>query len=213
MHAPIILPPSAAVDSSSCRFTSDPGQVLVLPSPLPLAVHQPVAKRKRSRSGHWCWCCRRHRPNEQFSGRGHRRHLCKRCTKLGKAELEYRQGILDADRLMNQRIYRRKAVRRRALARLQDMALTHPSARVRGYVQRILRDDEIEPRPEEQQIDEPLPTHLFEELIADGTGRRLKPILRLDERAARGSSPCEDRPVTPADIHTPMAVRSPSPSH
>lgn len=32
--------------------------------------------------GHYCWMCERLRPNERFSGGGHKRHLCKDCQKL-----------------------------------------------------------------------------------------------------------------------------------
>lgn len=35
----------------------------------------PVKKR-----GHFCWSCGRRRPNEQFSGRNHGRHLCRECA-------------------------------------------------------------------------------------------------------------------------------------
>ena len=40
------------------------------------------------------------RPNERFSGRGHARHLCRDCSKLGPAELAYRQGVRAIDRLV-----------------------------------------------------------------------------------------------------------------
>ena len=32
--------------------------------------------------GHHCRICGRSRPNEQFSGRGHRIHVCKKCQLL-----------------------------------------------------------------------------------------------------------------------------------
>ncbi len=37
-------------------------------------------------------------PNEKFSGKGHARHLCKQCAKLGTEELAYRQAICDLER-------------------------------------------------------------------------------------------------------------------
>ena len=56
-------------------------------------------KRKpRKRSGHYCWACDAYRANERFSGKGHRRHLCKDCSKLGAKELEYRQELRNLQR-------------------------------------------------------------------------------------------------------------------
>lgn len=36
--------------------------------------------------GHYCRICGRSRPNEAFSGRGHRIHLCKECQRLPREE-------------------------------------------------------------------------------------------------------------------------------
>ena len=36
--------------------------------------------------GHWCRVCDRKRPNEGFSGKGHRHHICKACQKLPKSK-------------------------------------------------------------------------------------------------------------------------------
>ena len=44
--------------------------------------------------GHYCRICGRGRPNEQFSGKGHKVHVCKRCQAKPKAE---RQAIEDQD--------------------------------------------------------------------------------------------------------------------
>ena len=40
--------------------------------------------------GHYCRICGRQRPNEQFSGKGYRIHVCKRCKAMPKSQ---RQGI------------------------------------------------------------------------------------------------------------------------
>jgi len=40
--------------------------------------------------GHHCRICARERPNEQFSGKGHRTHVCKQCARMSK---EKRQKI------------------------------------------------------------------------------------------------------------------------
>jgi hypothetical protein len=44
--------------------------------------------------GHYCRTCGRERPNERFSGKGHRIHVCKRCQAKPKAE---RRAIEDQD--------------------------------------------------------------------------------------------------------------------
>ena len=40
----------------------------------------------KKRRGHYCWACGRTRPNEKFSGRGHRDHICKECQAARKRE-------------------------------------------------------------------------------------------------------------------------------
>jgi len=44
--------------------------------------------------GHYCRICGRERPNEQFSGKCHKIHVCKRCKARPKSE---RQAIEDKD--------------------------------------------------------------------------------------------------------------------
>ena len=36
--------------------------------------------------GHYCKICGRERPNEQFSGKGHRKHVCKQCAGMPKEQ-------------------------------------------------------------------------------------------------------------------------------
>jgi hypothetical protein len=45
--------------------------------------------------GHYCRVCRRTRPNEKFSGKGHRTHVCKDCVRLPKLEREILRAALD----------------------------------------------------------------------------------------------------------------------
>ncbi len=70
--------------------------------------------------------------NERFSGRGHARHLCKKCSQLGKEELEYRQAVLNVDRCLdwNGRLRRKQ---RKTFERFRD----HPDERVRRYVEEL----------------------------------------------------------------------------
>ena len=48
--------------------------------------------------GHYCRICERERPNEAFSGRGHRIHVCKQCQRLPHAQ---RQKIEHLDEIAN----------------------------------------------------------------------------------------------------------------
>lgn len=38
--------------------------------------------------GHYCRICGRRRPNEAFSGRGHRMHVCKKCAQMPRSQRE-----------------------------------------------------------------------------------------------------------------------------
>ena len=38
--------------------------------------------------GHYCRICRRTRPNEKFSGKGHRNHICKDCARRPKSDID-----------------------------------------------------------------------------------------------------------------------------
>jgi hypothetical protein len=63
---------------------------------------------------------------------GHARHLCKRCSRLGKEELEYRQAVRNIDRSLTwEGRLRRK--QRATFERYRD----HPNERVRRYVEEL----------------------------------------------------------------------------
>jgi hypothetical protein len=76
------------------------------------------------------------RANEQFSGRGHARHLCRECAKLGKKDLAYRQAARDIDRMVdwNGRVRRKQ---RKSFERF----LSHPDERVRRHARDVAARD------------------------------------------------------------------------
>ena len=86
-----------------------------------------MAKRKNRYRGHYCWCCDRSRANEKFSGKGHARHLCKDCARLGAEEVNYRQALRNLERClgMNTTISRKH---RESFNRF----LTHKDPRIRA---------------------------------------------------------------------------------
>jgi hypothetical protein len=63
-----------------------------------------MAKRQQRYRGHYCWRCERGRPNKQFSGKGHARHLCNAGTRLGAEDLAYRQALRHLERDMGMSI-------------------------------------------------------------------------------------------------------------
>ena len=38
--------------------------------------------------GHWCRICDTIKPNEKFSGKGHKNHICKKCATKPKEEID-----------------------------------------------------------------------------------------------------------------------------
>ena len=52
----------------------------------------------KKRRGHYCRICGAVKPNEAFSGKGHRTHVCKACARKPKAE---REDIEQSDEIFN----------------------------------------------------------------------------------------------------------------
>jgi hypothetical protein len=76
------------------------------------------------------------RANERFSGRGHARHVCRDCSKLGKEELAYRQAARDIDRLLDWD----GMIRRRQRASFERF-ISHPDERIRLYARDVAARD------------------------------------------------------------------------
>jgi hypothetical protein len=75
-----------------------------------------LSRRKETSMAHYCRICGRERPNEQFSGKGHRIHVCKRCNAKPKSE---RQVIEDKDDIFG--FMHQSHVSQRNVARLEKM--------------------------------------------------------------------------------------------
>jgi hypothetical protein len=76
------------------------------------------------------------RPNDEFSGSGHARHLCKDCSRLGASELQYRQDLRNLERCVTwDGIIGRK--KRKAFNRF----LEHPDPRIRRYAEELAARD------------------------------------------------------------------------
>ena len=127
-------------------------------------------QRKRKLPGHYCWVCDRRRPNEKFSGRGHARHVCRECARLGAEELAYRQNLRDLERCLTwEGIIPRK--RRKTFERF----LHHDDPRIRAYAEEMLKEDLAERAYQRamREVDEVVLEELqsgFE--FAEGVGER-----------------------------------------
>ena len=67
--------------------------------------------------GRYCRICGRERPNEQFSGKGHRIHVCKHCQRLPKSQ---RRAIAERDDIC--RFMQQSHISKKNLARLEQLA-------------------------------------------------------------------------------------------
>lgn len=61
---------------------------------------------------HYCRICGAYKPNEQFSGRGHRTHVCKKCARLPKFEREAIEQQAEIANFMDQSHISKKNVAR-----------------------------------------------------------------------------------------------------
>ncbi len=66
--------------------------------------------------GRYCRICHCQRPNEQFSGKGHRIHVCKRCKAMPKSKRLVIENMDDIVRFMRQ-----SHISEKNLARLEQM--------------------------------------------------------------------------------------------
>lgn len=93
-------------------------------------------KKRRKLPGHYCWACDSRLPNEKFSGKGHARHLCRNCARLGAEELEFRSASRNLERCLTwEGFIRRK--RRKQFERF----LEHSNSRVRALAEEIRQND------------------------------------------------------------------------
>jgi len=94
-----------------------------------------VGKRNKL-PGHYCWVCGRQRPNERFSGKGHSKHICQDCSKLGAEELAYLQNVRNLERCVTWEGF----IRRKQRAEFETF-LQHDDPRVRAMAEDLKRAD------------------------------------------------------------------------
>ena len=89
--------------------------------------------------GHYCRICARERPNEQFSGKGHKVHVCKRCNAKPKSE---RQAIQDTESIFA--FMQQSHISEKNVAHLKTMTKSEDS-RVASLAAVVLKVAEVKP--------------------------------------------------------------------
>ena len=93
----------------------------------------------KKRRGHYCRICGSIKPNEAFSGKGHRIHVCKKCALLPK---EKRQEIECKDEIFN--YLRQSHISDKNVSRLKKLAVS-PNERIAELAGIVLEVAEIKP--------------------------------------------------------------------
>jgi ribosome-binding protein aMBF1 (putative translation factor) len=96
--------------------------------------------------GHYCRICGRTRPNEKFSGKGHKIHVCKECAqmpkekRLGIEQEEEIFGFLKQSHISEKNITRLKTLASSENQRIAELAgIVLEVAQVKPYKKRRLK--------------------------------------------------------------------------
>ena len=93
----------------------------------------------KKRRGHYCRICGSRRPNEAFSGKGHRTHICKRCDRLPREE---REETEHKDEIFN--YLRQSQISDKNVSRLTNLAGS-PNDQIAALARIVLEVAEIRP--------------------------------------------------------------------
>jgi hypothetical protein len=101
---------------------------------------------KKRYSGHYCRICSTIHPNEKFSGKGHRDHICKECARKPKAaidEIDTREeifGYLKQSHISNKNVKRLKLLAEFGNEKIAELAIiVLEVAKVKPYKKRRLK--------------------------------------------------------------------------
>jgi hypothetical protein len=127
---------------------------------------------------HYCRICARTLSNESFSGKGHRRHVCRACSQLTKLEREAIEaedeigGFLRQSRISPKNIERLKALAMLPSPRISECAkLLQAVAAVTPFKRKrlgILQKEHPEPLATPMMSGLNLPDYFVEQLEVDG---------------------------------------------
>lgn len=95
---------------------------------------------------HYCRICGRTRPNEKFSGNGHRIHVCKECARMPKEKREASEqedeifGYLKQSHISDRNVLRLKSLASSDNPRIAELAsVVIEVAQVKPYKKRRLK--------------------------------------------------------------------------
>ncbi len=96
--------------------------------------------------GHYCRSCGRTRPNESFSGKGHRYHVCNDCVKVPKEELDVIEweeeifGFLKQSHISDKNIRRLQILSESGNSRIAELAsIVLDVAKIKPHKKRRLK--------------------------------------------------------------------------
>ena len=89
--------------------------------------------------GHYCYFCGESKPNEAFSGKGHRQHLCRDCRSIPAAERKEWELFGRMHDLMDQ-----SRISKKNVTWLKSL-LEHSNESVRAHAQLLLALAEVAP--------------------------------------------------------------------
>jgi len=92
-----------------------------------------------NKMGHYCRICGRTRPNEKFSGKGHRTHVCKDCARKPKSN---RDAIEQQEEIFN--YLKQSHISAKNTARLGQLAAS-PDPRIAELATIVIEVAEVKP--------------------------------------------------------------------
>lgn len=89
--------------------------------------------------GHYCRICGRNRPNEKFSGKGHKIHVCKECARKPKEE---RDAITQEDEIFG--FLNQSHISQKNISRLKTLSKSN-NQHIAGLADIVLEVSQITP--------------------------------------------------------------------
>jgi hypothetical protein len=94
--------------------------------------------------GHCCRICGDTKPNEKFSGKGHRNHICKECSRKPKEEI---QSIEQSEEIFN--FLTQSNISKKNISRLKQLACSE-NAKISEHASIVLDVARVKPRKKQR---------------------------------------------------------------
>ncbi len=89
--------------------------------------------------GHYCKICGCSKPNEKFSGKGHKKHICIECSKLPKDEMDF---TVQMDEIYN--YLKQSNISSKNMGRLTTLSKS-PISEIAKYASIVLEVGKVKP--------------------------------------------------------------------